>query len=337
MRTLKRAVKAFLLLPGIRRAAEASVMAYYAGRNSRSRRLARKRTPWACEWPDFDPDRSLAYLDGTVSDYLLHSGHSREAFAGKRILEIGPGENLGVALDFLLGGAARVVCVDRFHSLRPAADQEALYRRMRARLDAESGARFDGLVRLGPGGPEFDPQRLRYISDTPLELLDGVIGGERFDYILSRAVLEHLYDLDAAMDVMHRLLIPGGTLIHEVDFRDHGMFTRLGLNPLTLLTVPDGIWRRMTSDLGAPNRCLVDYFERRLDGLGYARNILVKFVVGAGEREFNKPTLVRGQDFGEANLRILEAIRPRLLPRYRSLSDEKLLASAIFFTARKPG
>ena len=70
--------------------------------------------------------------------------------------------------------------------------------------------------------------------------------------IISVAVLEHVYDPDASFDAMHRLLKPGGLLLHEVDLRDHLMFSSAGCHPLTFLTFSPSVWRLMTSDSGRP-------------------------------------------------------------------------------------
>ncbi len=43
-----------------------------------------------------------------------------------------------------------------------------------------------------------------------------------------------------------------------------------------------------------------------------------------------------GVDYGASELALIDAIRPRLLPRYRRLATEELLTSGIFVLARKP-
>src|SRR5229473_2762503 len=48
--------------------------------------------------------QSLDYINQVFEDYLIYSGISVNMLQGKRILEIGPGDNLGVALKFLLAG-----------------------------------------------------------------------------------------------------------------------------------------------------------------------------------------------------------------------------------------
>ncbi|HKP95110.1 MAG TPA: methyltransferase domain-containing protein [Fibrobacteria bacterium] len=336
LKIAKSAAKSLLLKSGLSRLTEYGIMANYIGKNLNNRRKAVLKSPYVCEFPAFSPERCVEYVDEVVGDYFKRSGVAIDSVRGKRILEIGPGENLGVGLQLLMLGAKEVMSVDRFRSLRPIADQTSIYRKLRERLDPAGKAEFDALIRLDGDAYTLNPERYRYIPDTPLETLS--LSGARedaFDLILSRAVLEHLYDLDKAMDVMHRLLKPGGRMIHEVDFRDHGMYTNLGLNPLSYLTVPDRIWGMMSSHLGAPNRCLSDFFSAKMEKLGYRHHTIVKSILD-GSRTVYKAALVRGVDFDENDVRQVEAIRPRLLPRYRDLPLETLLVSIIILAAEKP-
>ncbi|MEO7274383.1 MAG: hypothetical protein ABI211_20500, partial [Vicinamibacterales bacterium] len=61
----------------------------------------------------WDVERTRAYDQEVFDDYLHYGQIPREALAGIRVLEIGPGANLGVALLFIAHGAREVICVDR--------------------------------------------------------------------------------------------------------------------------------------------------------------------------------------------------------------------------------
>ena len=58
---------------------------------------------------------SLDYINLVFNDYKKYSGLEDEDITGKKILEIGPGDNFGVALRFLAAGAEQVCCIDKFH------------------------------------------------------------------------------------------------------------------------------------------------------------------------------------------------------------------------------
>jgi hypothetical protein len=114
------------------------------------------------------------------------------------------------------------------------------------------------------------------------------VPAESFDLIVSKAVLEEVYDLDAAFDGIDHVLRPGGYQIHKIDLRDYGTFTRHGHHPLEFLTVPDGIYRYMAESTGLPNRRLVDYYRAKAAALGYTARILTTLSLGATE-EFRPP------------------------------------------------
>src|SRR5437867_6239912 len=69
-------------------------------------------------------DESLSYIDEQFVDYLAYGQLTREQLRGTKILELGFGDNVGVALRFLAAGAARVVCVDKFYSRRDVRSEE---------------------------------------------------------------------------------------------------------------------------------------------------------------------------------------------------------------------
>src|SRR5262245_32705805 len=61
---------------------------------------------------------SVDYIEKQFAEYIYYSSRSGKGVRESRILELGPGDNLGVALKFLAAGAASVVCLDRFYSKR---------------------------------------------------------------------------------------------------------------------------------------------------------------------------------------------------------------------------
>jgi hypothetical protein len=63
-------------------------------------------------------EESVAYIAEVFEDYFNFSGIEKHAFEGKHVLEIGPGDSLGVALMMVGLGAKQVVCVDRFFTYR---------------------------------------------------------------------------------------------------------------------------------------------------------------------------------------------------------------------------
>lgn len=280
-------------------------------------------------------DESLGYITQVYQDYLTYGGLKPEDLMGKRVLELGPGDSFGVALAFLSAGAEQVVCQDRFAPRRDTAHHQQVYAAQREKLLGEERARFDAAFL--PDG-RFNGKKLLALVGEPFEAAGARLEAASFDLIVSRAVLEHVADLPAAYAQMHRLLRPGGLMLHKVDFRDHGMFTALGQHPLTFLTVPPGLYQHLVRYSGKPNRQLLSEHRRLLQGLGFETRFFITHVINHDKEVLpHQPALRLGVDFTEADLEQVQQIRPRLATPFRPLPDEELLVSGVFMVAKKPG
>jgi SAM-dependent methyltransferase len=280
-------------------------------------------------------EESLRYIDRSYEIFLRWSGFSPETFTGKRIMEVGTGDNLGLALRFIAAGAASVVSLDKFYSRRDPEQQRNIYLAMRNRIKGEERKRFDEAVDL-THGIEFNTSKLRYIYGTGVEEADKLLGEASFDFIISKGALQDVYDIDSAFAGMDRLLVPGGLMLHTMDLSDQGMFSKNGFHPLTFLTIPDSVYRMMSVYSGKANRRLTDYYQQKMDELGYDSNFLVTRIVGEPKELLpHKEKIERGVDYDDAKLSLVQSIRPKLLPRYARMTDEELLVSGIYLIAKK--
>jgi len=284
----------------------------------------------------FDLEGSLQYIQNVYADYLSYAGLETADFNGKRILEVGPGDNFGVALQLLVAGARQVVCLDRFYSERNPEQQAKIYRAMRENFDEYDRARFDKAIRI-EGDICLNGDTLKYLHGKGIEDAEEAFPRASFDFIISRAVLEHLYDCDAGFEVMDRLLAPGGWMMHKIDFRDHDLYSAYGFNPLTFLTISEKLYRRMSVDSGKPNRRLINYYRKKMKALGYATCIYVTHLAGQQEEIIPHIKLAENEiKPSSETLKLLKEIRPRLGPDYRQLHDEDLIIAGIFLVAQKP-
>src|SRR2546427_3094622 len=161
-------------------------------------------------------DESLSYIDEQFADYLTYGQLTAEQLRDRKILELGFGDNVGVALRFLTAGAARVVCVDKFYSRRDVAHEREVYAALRARLNDDEKQRFDEAVDLADG-ITFNASKLRCINGLELETAAARLlkQEERFDIIVSRAVIEEIYEPDKVFAAADKLLAPGGLMLHK--------------------------------------------------------------------------------------------------------------------------
>lgn len=280
------------------------------------------------------PETTAAYIRRNFEDYVKYAGLSHERLQNLRILEIGHGDNYGVALLFLAHGAKNVTCLDKYYSTRDAKQERAVYALLRENLADTLQKRFDQGIHLNEG-IHPNPEKLIPVYGVRLEEAAKHFPPASFDLVISRAVVQYLI-LDPAFMVMDQLLAPQGYMIHRIDLRDIGMFSRGGLHPLTFLTISDPLYGLMSSDSPQPNRKRVGDYRKKMKDLDYATNILITRVLGREEELLPHPAHLRfGEHYTEESLQLLEAIRPKLLPRFRGLPDQDLLVTGIFLVAAK--
>jgi SAM-dependent methyltransferase len=279
---------------------------------------------------------SLDYVDRVYRDYVFYGNLTREHIEGRRILEIGAGDNFGVALQFIAAGAAQVVTLDKFAARRDAGHTAAVYRGMRERMGNAEGRNCDLAVDLSRG-VRFNPGRLQTIEGVGTEEADRVLAPESFSLIVSRAVLEEIHEIDRAFRAMDRLLEPGGRMLHKIDMSDYGAFSNYGMHPLEFLTIPTAVYTLMSAYSGQPNRRRADYYRNKMRELGYSSSLLVTAVVGEpGEVLPHKPGVEEGIDYGAYSLDLVRGIRPRLAKPFRTVRNRDLLIAGVFLIARKP-
>jgi hypothetical protein len=166
---------------------------------------------------------------------------------GKRVLEIGPGPDLGTGAVLLADGAQSYHAVDMF----ALADRDLtdFYAALEQRIGRIDSQRMRYTIASFPGLPELD---------------------EEFDIIVSHATLEHIADIPGLFRRL-RQLVPAGVMCHHVDAMTHTGLIR-ERDPLNILRFDESIYRLMSFP-GIPNRLRAgDYADAaRLAGFAPVR------------------------------------------------------------------
>jgi hypothetical protein len=286
-------------------------------------------------------NKSLKYAQQVYSDYKRYGGFSAADLKDKTVLELGPGDNLAVALRFVAAGASKVVCLDKFFWNRDRTRERSLYLALRESLNRDEKRRFDTAVELG-GGITFNPERLQYTHGTGIESADRVLGAAAFDFIVSRAVLMEVHLLEGAFAAMDRLLRPSGVMVHKIaPLHDYGMFSDNGHHPLEFLTIPDPIYSAMSEQSGKPNRRLAGYYCQKAREMGHSVQLHVTRTLETARASVpdlppgtTKPQY--GVHYSARTFQLIRDIRPRLIKRYSDVPDEDLIVADGFLVARKP-
>ena len=287
-------------------------------------------------------EEAVAYIHRTFNDYERYGALTAGMVQGASLLEIGPGDSLGVGLRFLARGAASYATLDKFFSRRDAANERRIYERLRQDLPAAERLRFDEAVTLQPE-LRVHPDKLRAVYGHGAQEADRVFAPASFDGILSRAVLHEIYEAKAALEAMDRVLKPGGWMLHKIDLRDDGLFSGRSFHPLEFLTISGPVYWLMAYDTDKPCRRPLPFYRDILSQLGYhARFIITGIIETEGYRGVENPAgdgkeeLEAGVDYGDGHQRLLASIRPRLAAPFRHLDDGDLLTASVFLVARKP-
>lgn len=273
-----------------------------------------------------DLQQSLAYIDSVFHDYKHYADVN--SFYG-RIAEIGPGDNCGVALRFIHDGCVHVDLVDRFYSKRNPRYHAAVYRALLGQLpglaDRLGAVDLDNERSFGCLTRHYGP---RAAAETFFR------GHTKYDAIVSRAVMEHVYDPMGALLIMVSALNPGGKMLHKVDLRDHGMFTPHH-HELKFLEVPDLIYRVMVRASGRPNRALIHQYRNMLEGESVKFHLLVTRLAGVGDISPHLPYDEIADELRQRSLSYVGSVRHRFAESLRSVRDEDLCVAGFFLIAEK--
>jgi SAM-dependent methyltransferase len=205
-----------------------------------------------------------------------------------RVSEVGPGDVLTIANMFIADGCSRVDQVDRFFH--------------------RNGNSHPGIQLYRQPAEKF------FLSHGP------------YDFIVSCAVMEHLYDPLSAIRAMASALSPKGMMIHVIDCRDHGQFSD-SFHDLSFLRIPRVLYRPLTLASGL-NRIRLSSYLRLIQELGLKARVLVNHLSGVDEdidpalpfESLPGDLLARSQ----ANL---ASIRKKLSRPFREMDDRDLLIS----------
>ena len=268
-----------------------------------------------------DVAAGVSYVERVYRDYLSYGRVG--AFSGD-VCEIGPGDSFGLALMVLGNGAERVVAVDRYYSRRDHAFQSSLYRALSEKHDF--AAYFEG-------EPSEETLRgLEYIVGEPAEKFFRN-SGRMFDYVISRAVMEHLFDPVGALTDMAAALRPGGAMVHRIDLRDHNLF---GLHhPLTFLRIPSVIYRYMSQNSGRPNRVLLPAYRKWLAESELEGDIRVTRLVGVEKEIEPTPWAEIDAHAKTTALETVRAVHANLREPFRSFDEQDLAVSGLVLAATK--
>lgn len=194
------------------------------------------------------------------------------------IVELGPGDALGIGLCGMLCGADALYALDAFpyatidHTLAVLDGLTVLLRRratipsaheypevepsvgstdfpssiltdhrLDRALDVERQRKLRAAITAGMDGSDHGGVSVRY--QAPWRDAS-IVNEDAADIVISQAVMEHVRDLESSYAAMARWLAPKGHLSHQIDFRSHD--TSPDLNGQWIY--PEPVWRQLENE-----------------------------------------------------------------------------------------
>jgi SAM-dependent methyltransferase len=172
------------------------------------------------------------YYNNLIEEYL---GSSTRA----RVLEIGPGINLGTGLLFAMSGTRKYYGLDIYKDpdLLGIPQYESIVKLLsliapdRIKIPAES------IMKIAGGQVSFDKDKIEYLY--PRQSYDIPLADGSLDYVFSHAAFEHIADPLKTIAAIHKVLRKGGITAHQIDLRDHRDFSK----PLEFLKIDAATWK----------------------------------------------------------------------------------------------
>ena len=185
---------------------------------------------------DSQLEADVSYALQVGQNYVRLLPEQWATLRGKSVLEIGPGINFGSVLLMSCFGARPMVS-DRFLAPWDGDYHPRFYSLLRDRIrDTFPDADVSPLERVIARNSYGD-----VVREVACALEDmNEIPAASVDIVFSNAVLEHVYDPEAALASLSRITKPGGLGFHQVDFRYHKSMDR----PLEFLLTPDAEFDR---------------------------------------------------------------------------------------------
>lgn len=177
-----------------------------------------------------------------ICQNLLNRGKDKINLEGKTVLEVGPGNSLGIGLILLALGAKKVYFIDKFKHIFWDKEAIAFHRKLFSEIvNSEYPYRevVSEAVSVGAQGIELNSNLIEYRLGDAAKL---PVENKSIDFVFSNAVLEHVHKPEAAVKETARITKAGGLNYHEIDLRDHFFQS----TPLRLLRYSDVLWNLMT-------------------------------------------------------------------------------------------
>jgi SAM-dependent methyltransferase len=242
-------------------------------------------------------DKSIKYDIDVVENWLSGLKNYTQGnynLDGKRILELGPGSDLGAGLYLLSKRIAQYNAIDINNLVKavPPHFYELLFEYLQ-KADDKSDIEFlkSELAKTNAGNND----RLNFICRNDFDV-SSAFDKNSIDIVFSQAAFEHFDDIEKTIRQLSLVVKSGGIIIAEVDLQTHSRWIRD--------KDPDNIYRYNKSIYelfrfsGTPNRIRPYQYRNSFEKCGW-KNISILPLTRLTEETINKLTNSLHRDFSD--------------------------------------
>jgi SAM-dependent methyltransferase len=191
--------------------------------------------------------------------------HNANFLAGKNVLELGPGSDLGVGIYLLWKGCSQYnACdVNDLMKFTPYSFYEHFFGKLES---INSQADIDFLKRQLKETMKGNPSRLNYVIRNDFDIVSA-FGEATVDLVFSQAAFEHFDDIDATISQLSTICKPGAILVAEIDLKTHSRWIR-EKDPNNIYRYPNYVYNIFWTR-GFPNRIRPFQYKETFERFGW--------------------------------------------------------------------
>lgn len=217
-----------------------------------------------------ETDRCIDYDIQVVDRWLTHLEEYAGAecnLAGKNVLELGPGSDLGIGVYLLAKGSNTYNACDVNNLVKDSPDffYDKLIERLQSHEYAESD--LQGVKEQLSLARKGQASRLNYQVRDDFDLV-AAFGDSTMDLVVSQAAFEHFDDIDLTASRLSQVCRPGAVAVIEIDLKTHSRWIREN-DPNNIYRYPDWLYRLFWFR-GIPNRKRPYQYKQAFERAGWA-------------------------------------------------------------------
>lgn len=214
-------------------------------------------------------DKAIKYDAGVVTrwrDYLKKYNNSNETvFKGKKVLELGPGADLGVGLFLLAEKAESYSAIDVHHLVKSAPPELYVHLFKHFEKSGVDGRTIEELKVQYKLTKKNRSERLNYQVSKEFDL--SIFPKKNFDLVLSNAAFQQFDNPEKTISQLSKIVKSGAQFVALIDLKTHTRFINRR-DPLNIYRYNDFIFRSLRFK-GSPNRIRPYEYEQALKSQGW--------------------------------------------------------------------